>query len=44
MRIHDRCIINAKVLSYLRRLSDVLFVLARHEEAQEGHESRPSRG
>lgn len=42
--LHDGIIANAEVLRYLNRLSDVLFILARYEEAQEGHESRPSKG
>ena len=33
---HDGVIANAEVLRYLNRLSDLLFVLARYEEAQAG--------
>ena len=33
---HDGVIANAEVLRYLNRLSDLLFVLARYEEAQTG--------
>lgn len=40
---HDGVISNEYVLSYLNRLSDLLFVLARYEEAQAGKESRPAR-
>lgn len=32
-----------EVLKYLNRISDLLFVLARHEEAQHGRRARPSR-
>jgi cob(I)alamin adenosyltransferase len=43
---HDGIITNREVLRYLNRLSDLLFVLARYEEAQAGapsREARPSR-
>jgi cob(I)alamin adenosyltransferase len=40
---HEGVIGNAEVLRYLNRLSDVLFILARYEEAQTGHHSRPSK-
>ena len=33
-----------EVLRYLNRLSDLLFVLARFEEAERGHRAKPSRG
>lgn len=41
---HDGVIGNEEVLRYLNRLSDVLFILARYEEAEAGHESRSSKG
>lgn len=37
---HDGVIANIEVLRYLNRLSDLLFVLARYEEAQAGAASR----
>jgi cob(I)alamin adenosyltransferase len=37
---HDGVIANPEVLRYLNRVSDVLFVLARYEEAREGLEAR----
>lgn len=37
---HDGVIANAELLRYLNRLSDVLFVLARYEEADEGAAAR----
>ncbi len=40
--LHDGEIANREVLRYLNRLSDVLFVLARYEEALTGKESRPT--
>jgi cob(I)alamin adenosyltransferase len=40
---HDGVIANAEVLRYLNRLSDLLFVLARYEEAQAGAPSRAAR-
>jgi cob(I)alamin adenosyltransferase len=32
-----------EILRYLNRLSDLLFVLARYQEAEEGHRAKPSR-
>ena len=32
-----------EILRYLNRLSDLLFVLARYEEAERGHQAKPSR-
>jgi cob(I)alamin adenosyltransferase len=32
-----------EILRYLNRLSDLLFVLARYQEAEEGHQAKPSR-
>lgn len=32
-----------EILRYLNRLSDLLFVLARYEEAERGHRAKPSR-
>ena len=40
---HEKLIENAEVLRYLNRLSDLLFVLARYEEAQAGAGSRAAR-
>jgi len=40
---HDGVITNQEVLRYLNRLSDLLFVLARYEEAQAGAHSREAR-
>lgn len=40
---HDGTITNTDVLRYLNRLSDLLFVLARYEEAQAGAHSREAR-
>ena len=40
---HDGVITNREVLRYLNRLSDLLFVLARFEEAQSGARSREAR-
>jgi cob(I)alamin adenosyltransferase len=40
---HDGVITNVEVLRYLNRLSDLLFVLARYEEAQAGARSREAR-
>jgi len=40
---HDGTIANADVLRYLNRLSDLLFVLARYEEASEGAGARVAR-
>lgn len=40
---HDGIIRSVEVLRYLNRLSDLLFVLARYEEAQGGAESRKAR-
>ena len=38
--LHDGTVTNAELLRYLNRLSDVLFVLARYEEAGEGAVAR----
>lgn len=44
VRLHHEGIIeNAEVLRYLNRLSDLLFVLARYEEARAGNTSRAAR-
>jgi len=40
---HEGVIENAEVLRYLNRLSDLLFVLARYEEAQEGTHAQEAR-
>ena len=40
---HEGVITNQEVLRYLNRLSDLLFVLARYEEAQAGAPSRVAR-
>ena len=32
-----------EILRYLNRVSDLLFVLARYEEAERGHQAKPSR-
>ena len=40
---HDGAIGNAEVMRYLNRLSDLLFVLARYEEAQAGAAARAAR-
>ncbi len=40
---HDGVIGNAEVLRYLNRLSDLLFVLARYEEAQAGTQAQAVR-
>jgi cob(I)alamin adenosyltransferase len=32
-----------EILRYLNRLSDLLFVLARYQEAEEGKSAKPSR-
>jgi cob(I)alamin adenosyltransferase len=41
--LHDGIVANPELLRYLNRLSDVLFVLARYEEALEGAAARPAR-
>jgi cob(I)alamin adenosyltransferase len=41
--LHDGMIANGEVLRYLNRLSDVLFILARYEEADEGVVARRAR-
>jgi cob(I)alamin adenosyltransferase len=41
---HDGVVTNAELLRYLNRLSDVLFVLARYEEADEGATARRAKG
>ena len=40
---HEKVIENADVLRYLNRLSDLLFVIARYEEAQAGAGSRAAK-
>lgn len=40
----DGLVPDAEILRYLNRLSDLLFVLARYEEAERGHRAKPSRG
>jgi cob(I)alamin adenosyltransferase len=42
--LHDGIISNAELLRYLNRVSDVLFVLARYEEADEGAAARRAKG
>ena len=42
--LHDGTVTNAELLRYLNRLSDVLFVLARYEEAGEGVAARRAKG
>ncbi len=41
--LHDGLVTNQELLRYLNRLSDVLFVLARYEEALEGAAARPAK-
>jgi cob(I)alamin adenosyltransferase len=41
---HEGLVKNQEVLRYLNRLSDLLFILARYEEAQEGHASQGTNG
>jgi cob(I)alamin adenosyltransferase len=40
---HEGTIANQEILRYLNRLSDVLFIAARYDEALTGRQSRPSR-
>ena len=40
---HEGIVTNQEVLRYLNRLSDLLFILARFEEAQSGQGSRSSK-
>lgn len=41
--LHDGVVANGELLRYLNRLSDVVFVLARYEEAGEGASARRAR-
>ncbi len=40
----DGLVPEPEILRYLNRLSDLLFVLARFDEAERGHRAKPSRG
>jgi cob(I)alamin adenosyltransferase len=40
----DGLVPDAEILRYLNRVSDLLFVLARYEEAERGRRAEPSRG
>jgi len=42
--VHESVIANEEVLRFLNRLSDLIFILARYEEARAGHASRSSKG
>lgn len=42
--LHDGVVVNGELLRYLNRLSDVVFVLARYEEADEGVDARRAKG
>ncbi len=42
--LHDGAVANPELLRYLNRLSDLVFVLARYEEAGEGAAARQAKG
>jgi cob(I)alamin adenosyltransferase len=42
--LHDGAVANPELLRYLNRLSDLVFVLARYEEAGEGAAARRAKG